>query len=87
MSERGLAELHKRKLLSGIKTCKLDFCEDCVYEKQCRVKFSTAIHHTKGTFDYIHSDVWGPARRSPSKGGALSLTLTLTLMLENQKVE
>lgn len=46
MSERGLFVrewLHKRKLLSGIKTCKLDFCEDCVYGKQCRVPFSTAI--------------------------------------------
>ena len=33
MSERGLLELHKRKLLKGIKSCQLDFCESCVLGK------------------------------------------------------
>ena len=36
MSERSLAELHKRELFSGVQTCKLDFCEDCVYGKKTR---------------------------------------------------
>ena len=69
MSERGLTELSKRGLLCGQKKGKLDFCEHCVYGKQCRVKFSTAVHRTKGTVDYIHSNLLGP---SPvvSKGGA-----------------
>jgi len=26
------------------------------------VKFGTAIHNTKGILDYVHSDVWGPAK-------------------------
>ena len=67
--EGGLTELSKRGLLCGQKTGKLDFCEHCVYGKECRVKFSTAVHRTKGTVDYIHSDLLGP---SPvvSKGGA-----------------
>jgi transposase InsO family protein len=69
MSERGLEELSKRGLLGGEKTGKLDFCEHCVFGKQCRVKFTTAINRTKGTLDYIHSDVWGPSRVL-SKGGA-----------------
>ena len=68
MSERGMAELSKHGLLKGMKTGKLDFCEHCVFGKQKRVKFSTAIHRTKGTLDYIHSDLWGPSR-VPSKGG------------------
>ena len=33
MSERGMVELHKRNLLKGIKTCKLDFCKYCVLGK------------------------------------------------------
>jgi transposase InsO family protein len=34
------------------------------------VKFSKrAVHKTKGTVDYIHSDLWGP-NRIPSKNGA-----------------
>jgi len=45
------------RLLGGQKTGKLSFCEHCVYGKHCRVKFSTAVHRTKGTVDYIHSDL------------------------------
>jgi len=70
MSERGLAELHKRKLLNGIKTCKLKFYEDCVFGKQHHVKFPTAVHHTKGALDYIHGDVLGRAPVRP-KGGTI----------------
>lgn len=48
----------------------MDFCEHCVFGKQKRVSFkSPAVHKTKGTLDYIHSDLWGPSR-VPSKGGA-----------------
>ncbi|GAV81274.1 gag_pre-integrs domain-containing protein [Cephalotus follicularis] len=61
MSERVLQILSKKGLLAGVKSGKLDFCEHCVYGKQCRVKFSTAIHKTKGILDYIHSDLWGPS--------------------------
>ncbi|KAL5740548.1 hypothetical protein ACOSQ2_029728 [Xanthoceras sorbifolium] len=69
MSERCLSELSRRGLLCSQSTSKLDFCEHCIFGKQKRVSFSTAIHRTKGTLDYIHSDLWGPAR-VPSKGGA-----------------
>ena len=31
------------------------------------LSFSTCVHNTKGTLDYIHSDLWGPSR-VPSKG-------------------
>jgi hypothetical protein len=69
MSERGMTILSKRGLLCDQKTGSLDFCEHCVFGKQCRVKFSTGIHRTSGTVDYIHSDLWGPSQ-VPSKGGA-----------------
>ena len=68
MSERGPEVLSKHDLLCGQKTGKLDFCEYCVSEKQCRVKFSMVIHRTMGPLDYIDSDLWGPFR-VPSLGG------------------
>ena len=55
-------------LLKGAKTCKLDFCEQCVLGKQKMVKFGTAIHNTEGILDYIHTDVWGPTKTA-SLGG------------------
>ncbi|KAL5768311.1 hypothetical protein ACOSQ2_015094 [Xanthoceras sorbifolium] len=69
MSEKGLTLLSKRGLLCGQSTGKMDFCEHCVFGKQKRLSFSTGIHRTKGTLDYIHSDLWGPSP-VPSKGGA-----------------
>ncbi|GAV82842.1 gag_pre-integrs domain-containing protein [Cephalotus follicularis] len=63
MSEIWLQILSKKGLLTGVKSGKLDFCEHCVYGKQCRVKFSTTIHKTKGILDYIHSDLWVPLHR------------------------
>ena len=33
MGKRGMIELHKRELLKGIKTCKLELCKYCVFGK------------------------------------------------------
>ena len=33
IGECGMLELHKRNLLKGVKTCKLDFYKYCVYGK------------------------------------------------------
>ncbi|KAM1596712.1 hypothetical protein ACFX1Z_031688 [Malus domestica] len=60
--EKALQGLMKKGLLKGVMTCKLDFCEHCVLGKQTRVKFSTAVHQTKGILDYVYSDVWGPTK-------------------------
>ena len=75
MSENRMAELSKRGLLNGQSICKLKFYEHCVLGKQKRVKFTKAIHNTKVTLDYIHSNLWGPFR-VPFKGGA-SYMLTI----------
>ncbi|KAG8486271.1 hypothetical protein CXB51_019635 [Gossypium anomalum] len=69
MSENGMIKLSKEGLLDGQRICKLNFCEHCVFGKQKRVRFTRGIHNTKGTLEYIHSDLWGPSR-VPSRGGA-----------------
>ncbi|CAL8989595.1 unnamed protein product, partial [Prunus brigantina] len=66
---KALQGLVKQGLLKGAKACKLEFCEHCVLGKQTRVKFGTAIHHTKGILDYVHTDVWGPSKNA-SWGGS-----------------
>ncbi|KAI4313020.1 hypothetical protein MLD38_037799 [Melastoma candidum] len=62
MSARGLAILSKKGLLNGAETGKLKFCETCVMGKQHKVKFSSGKHTSTGILEYIHSDLWGPAR-------------------------
>ncbi|KAH9655417.1 Integrase catalytic domain-containing protein [Citrus sinensis] len=58
MSEQGLKILSERKLLSGLKSVSLPFCEYCVTSKQHRLKFSRSIAKSKCILDLIHSDVW-----------------------------
>ncbi|KAJ4702606.1 Retrovirus-related Pol polyprotein from transposon TNT 1-94 [Melia azedarach] len=62
MSARGMQILSKWDLLCGHKVKDLEFCEHCIFGKLHRNKFPKAIHRTKGTLDYIHSDCWGPSR-------------------------
>ena len=69
VSEKGLEELHKQGLIGNGNYQKLSFCEHCVYGKQKRVSFHNATHTTQGILDYVHSDVWGPAKVL-SLGGA-----------------
>ena len=39
MSEKGMQIIHSRKLLPNLKQVSLEFCENCVYGKQKRVRF------------------------------------------------
>ena len=67
MSEKGILILKKNGHLGNHCTGKVDFCEHCIFGKQKKVSFSKAIHRTKGTLDYIHSDFWDPSK-VPSRG-------------------
>ena len=60
--EKSLQTLMKQRLLKGIKTCKLNFCEHCVVGKKTRVKFGTDNHDIRKILEYVHSDVWGPTK-------------------------
>jgi hypothetical protein len=60
MSEKGIKVLVDRKSLPSLKFLNLNFYKYCVFGKQCRQKFKTGRHITKGILDYIHSYVWGP---------------------------
>ena len=62
MSQRGMQILSSRGLLEGHKISDFGFCEHCTFGKLHRSKFGKAIHRTKSTLDYIHSDCWGPSR-------------------------
>ena len=55
-------ELSKHTLLGKDSIKALEFCEHCLFGKEKRLKFFFVVHHTKGTLDYIHSDLWVPSR-------------------------
>ncbi|KAG8472188.1 hypothetical protein CXB51_036924 [Gossypium anomalum] len=78
MSENDMTKLSKRGLLNGQGICKLKYCKHCIFGKQKRsaferwkqkrIRFTRGIYNTKGTLEYIHSDLWGPSR-VPSREG------------------
>ncbi|XP_060960668.1 uncharacterized mitochondrial protein AtMg00300-like [Cannabis sativa] len=56
--------LHQRfghGILKGKLHEKLDFYEQDVFGKSCKLKFSIGTHTSKQILDYIHSDLWGPS--------------------------
>ena len=63
MSEKGIQILHSRKLLPDLKHVSLEFCENCVYGKQKRVRFLRVGKQKKSEkLELVHTDVWGPAQ-------------------------
>ncbi|RYA69877.1 hypothetical protein DD595_25460 [Enterobacter cloacae complex sp. 4DZ3-17B2] len=59
MSAKGMQILQTKKLLPGLKEVDLEFCEDCVYGKQKRVKFQKSGYERKNKkLELVHSDVW-----------------------------
>ena len=65
MSEKGMNILHSRNLLPGLKNVDLDFCENCIYGKQKKVRFLRVGKEKKSEkIDLVHTDVWGPSQVS-----------------------
>jgi hypothetical protein len=48
----------------------LDFCEDCIYGKQSRVRFPFGATRENWILEFVHSDVFGTVS-VPSLGGSL----------------
>jgi len=58
ISEQGLRELSKQGILGNDQVARLDKCETCIFGKATKVKFNKkAIHSSKTSLDYIHSDL------------------------------
>jgi hypothetical protein len=75
VSKRGMTILSKQGFLCDKIVESLDFCENCVFGKQCRGKFYTGIHRASGIVDYIHSYLWDLSQ-VPSKGGVARYFMT-----------
>jgi len=75
MSEKGMKILHSRNLLLGLKNVDLDFCENCIYGKQKKVRFLRVGKEKKSEkLELVHTDVWGPAQVSSLSGSCYYVT-------------
>ena len=62
ISEKGLYYLNKLNVFGKDIVTKLDFCENCILCKQHRLNFNLSTHKSKSILDYVHADLWGPAK-------------------------
>jgi hypothetical protein len=60
IGEKGLQILHGKCMVEGISNRSLDFdfCEQCLYGKKNRVRFSSGATREKGILYLVHSDVF-----------------------------
>lgn len=75
IGEKGLDCLYKQGLLGKAKPVYPCFCEHCALGKSMRASFRPASYTTIERLDYIHSDLWGPARVTTHGGARYFLTL------------
>eukprot|EP00253_Pinus_taeda_P014200 PITA_14200 len=72
IGEKGLRPLHGKGMVEGMSNISLDFdfCENCVYGKQNRVRFPSGGKRVKQILELAHSDVFGPVK-VPSLGKSM----------------
>lgn len=66
LSQKGLDLLVKEGYLESKDIDMLGFCEDCVLGKAQKQSFKKGKHTSKGTLDYVHSNLWGAPTVIPS---------------------
>ena len=74
MSERGFQALHNKRVLPGIKHCKLNLRKFCIMSRHSRVSFTTSVHKTKDLLDLVYTDVWGPSWVASVRGECYYVT-------------
>ena len=61
LSNKGLNEISKYKMATGIENVTVDkFCSIFIESKQCRPAFSVTRQKSSRPLDHIHSDLCGP---------------------------
>ena len=75
MSEKGMDIFQSRNLLPGLKNVDLDFCENCIYGKQKRVRFLRVGKEKKRKkLELVHTNVCGPIQVSSLSGSHYYVT-------------
>ena len=52
-----LQAVAKQRVLKGAMTCNRNSCEHSVLDQKAEVKFDTAVHHSTGLLDVVHTNV------------------------------
>ena len=75
ISEKGLYYLNKQNVFGTDMVSKLEFCENCVLGKQHRLSFNLSTNRSRSILDYLHADLWGPAKVQTQGGNRYFLSI------------
>lgn len=79
MSIKRFKELQEQGVLGIKRIEKLDFCEDHALRKSTRNSFKKSSYTTKGILDYIHSNLWGSAKKISLSVNSYFLSIAIDL--------
>lgn len=75
MNVKKMLELSKQGLLCSDKIYKLEYCEDCIFGKAHKSKFSKGFHKFKQVLHYVYADVLRPAQVLSFSGGRYLMSM------------
>ena len=75
ISEKGLYYLNRERVFGKDIISKVDFCENCILGKQHRLSFNLSTHRAKNILEYVHADLWGPAKMQTQSGNKYFMSI------------
>ena len=75
ISQKGIYYLNKQKVFGKDVVSQLEFCENCILGKQHKLSFNLSTHRSKNVLDYVHADLWGPAKVQTQGGNKYFLSI------------
>ncbi|KAL5555677.1 hypothetical protein UlMin_037913 [Ulmus minor] len=88
ISEKGLEVLNKQGAFGKDTISKVTFYKYCVLGKHHRLSFKIGVYKNNGALEYIHADLWGPAK-TQTQGGNNSdqFEVELAKPIESTQIE
>ena len=75
ISQKGIYYLDKQKVFGNDLVTQLKFCKNCILGKQHRLSFNLSTHKSKNILDYVHADLWGPAKVQTQGGNRYFMSI------------
>ena len=75
ISQKEIYYLGKQKVFGNDLVTQLEFCENCILGKQHRLSFNLSTHKPKNILDYVHADLWGPAKVQTQGGNRYFMSI------------
>lgn len=75
ISESNLNKMVNQGMTKGSGKYKLQQCDECILSRSTKLPYDTTEKHVNNLLEYVHLDLWGPARTEILGGGKYFLSI------------